>query len=1147
MASSEERRPPKTAARSLHIDVLGFPVVRVAGIPLALSDQKAQALLLYLAVTEQGRSRDYLAALLWSELPDSNARHSLRSSLYHLRRVLGSSDAAEALMASRSWVSLWLDEDACDVTRFRRLLTTSDERQLADAVSLYRGPLLEGFSLPDAPIFEDWLRSERALMNQLYLSGLDRLAGWAEAREAWEEAIDYVQRMVQVDSLNEAAQQRLIRLCLNSGATVRALRQYQLFEAELKHELGLAPTPDTQELFQRILRSRDNGTSLAPSAEPRSHTSRSSPRRDNAEWVAPFVGRDDTLDRLVTLCADVAAGRGCAVLLDGERGMGKTRLLTELASRLMERSPTWTVLIGACSPFDDLIAYGPFYDAFQSAAVGDLSDLVTSDQGDKGAGTGAVMWRVMRALRLLAQAGPVMIAVDDLHWANSSTLQMFGFLATHLRNAPVLLVGTIEQLDAIPTLRPLLMVGRPHGEVHLAPVKPLPPDAVMALLQALDLSQDATGSLAEWLQTRSGGSPFMIGEILAQLRADGILTPSDGRWRFNEGRWLRRRASFALPETTYDLIAWRLASLSPEALDILDVLAVAGQPLPFALLHDLPGIHGEHALHVVDDLLTKGILVEAADEALALPHHLLAETLLSRMSQLRQRALHRQLLEAIEQCPALQARFPLHQVALHAVAAEDVARARRYGLRALDELMRSSHSSETLNFAQRVHDLLAPTASPEERLWLTRAVGQFHESLGQLDAAKRWRERQLAIASAADDLAAQMTAHFDMGELALVSGDFQVGAESAETGLRLVESAAPRESFQETMLTRLSSRGYRLLGASLAMEGSDLPAADRYLQQAAAARHGSGELDKSEDSSDLCAILFELGNVAAQRGDMSRALTCYEEAGRAAESTGAHYYHALAYNNFAYHSLLLGQIEAAEQAAKRGLRIAEAHELVGALVHLYSTVGEIRLYQAEWKGASESFERGRSLAEDLGNLERQAGHLAGLALAARGAHHVERAMALLEDALALIPEQGHWHLRARIQLWMAETQLLLGKRVEARHSVERAHTTARTQERSLLLIQSEQLSARLLAADGDWPEASALFTRAIQRALELSLTLEAARIQAVWGQAILHSVTSPQTPKMTHKLLAAARRTFVAHNARADLLALDEVALTDAH
>lgn len=1150
MNDHEAGEPADHAAAGVRFRLFGPPMIEVAGVGLTVRDQKAQALLYYLAVTDHACTRDHLATLLWSETLESNARHSLRSSLYHLRHALGDTAAAITMPTDRNLIRLLLPEDACDVPRFRMLVAANDERLVAAAVALYRGPLLEGITLTDAPVFEDWLRSERDSMRRAYLNALDRLATWAEAREAWDEAIAHVQRIVGMDTLNEAAQQRLMRLYLRIGAAVRALRQYQQLAAELGRELDLSPSPETQELLQQALRTR------RPAAVPRIATG--SPATDTGtdmggdgeggDSLMPCVGRDDLLGGLRAIAQRAREGRGATILLQGETGMGKTRLLRELAAALEAQSPPWIVLHGACSPFDDLLSYGPFYDALQTAAPGDLTDLLGREHGQAHTDAGAVMWRVLQVLRLLSQGGPVMLVIDDLHWANSSTLHLFGFLATRIHHLPILLVASMDRVNAIPAVQRLLALGRPHGDVHLASLTPLGREDVSALLHTQGISPDAAATLAEWLHIQSGGSPFMIAQILAQLRADAILTPTGTGtgWHLNEARWLRQRVAFTLPETTHDLVAWRLAPLATDALHLLDVLAVAGQPLPFELLSDLPGVSRDHALQTVEDLLGRGLLVETGDGAFALPHHLLRETLLARLSHLRRRTIHSHLLASLEKCPALRARFPLRQLALHAVAAEDIERARRYGLRVLEELLRDPPRAETLGFAQHLYDLLAPTAVYDERLRLAHALGELHQSVGQLGAAADWHRQQLDIARAAGDSAAQAAARFDSGELALVSSDYLAAVAEARAGLELLALVAPRgeqegaeeaEEIEEAAAPTqagLAGRGYRLLGAALAMEGRDLSAAGHYLQRAVALHRSAGE------PSDLCAALFELGNVAAQRGELAHALDCYAEAGVAAEAGHVHFYHALAQNNFAYHSLLLGRPEAAQQAAALGQRVAETHELAGALLHLYSTQGEIALYGAEWPRAAEWFGRGLTLAEELGNLERQAGYRAGLALGRRGEGDLEGATALLEECLTLIAGQGHWHLRTRLQLWLAETWLLRGGPSEAEAYLDEALVTARTQERALLLIQGERLYARLFAEMGKWPEAPALFGSALERAARLDLPLEVARVQAAWGEATLRHA-SPSSAAAGRELLAAACETFTVYHARADLEAMSEV------
>jgi DNA-binding SARP family transcriptional activator len=351
----------------LTIRLLGAPQILVAGNPLALNHLKAQALLFYLAVTGQPHTRDHLATLLWSESSTREARHSLRSSLYRLRMALRSGGAVSALIIAGDQVQLQLDEDECDVTHFRRLLETGGESAVARAVALYRGPLLQGFAVADTPLFEDWMRFEETRLSEAYLDALDRLASWAEDRQEWGTAIGYVQRMVQVDPLAEAAQQRLMRLYSHEDAVGLAVRQYQQFKALLQQELGLAPSPETRALFNKVLRHSASGPQAV--ASPTRPVTRK-------PQMPPFVGRAQELTRLLAISHDTITGHGVTVLLQGEAGIGKSRLLDQLAGQLSASSPPWLVLRGNCSPFDDLLSYGPFLEALQSVAEDDLTNLV---------------------------------------------------------------------------------------------------------------------------------------------------------------------------------------------------------------------------------------------------------------------------------------------------------------------------------------------------------------------------------------------------------------------------------------------------------------------------------------------------------------------------------------------------------------------------------------------------------------------------------------------------------------------------------------------------------------------------------------------------------------------------------------------------
>ena len=642
-------------------------------------------------------------------------------------------------------------------------------------------------------------------------------------------------------------------------------------------------------------------------------------------------------------------------------------------------------------------------------------------------------------------------------------------------------------------------------------------------------------TLAEWLLARSGGSPFLLTEILAQMRSDNILQSAETGLQLDTTRWLRWRTTFNLPETTYDLVAWRLSNLPPSERHVLDVLAVAGQPFPEAVLQELPGIQANLFPSLVDDLVSRGLVMETLGTLLALPHHLLRETLLHRLSNLRRRSIYQQLAKALEHHLPEGSSGPLREasaanfrlIALYSVAGEDFERARRYGLRILSEIPHEYSGAESIDFVQHLHDLLAPDASADEMVRLTSVLGALHQSVGHLDVAAQWYQQNLEWAQKAEDEVAKAEAYFEMAELALISNNYQEALRTAQEGLSEVqgEVSSPHQ-YSASLIQSLIGKGHRLMGAAYAMEGSDLDAAEQHLQEAIAIQR---QLGKQED---ICAALFELGNIAAQRGELYRALDFYSESARAAEVGRIHYYLALARNNFAYHSLLLGKIDDAQKAVADGLKVAETHDLMTALLHLYSTDGEIHLYLAEWEKAQESFQRGLAIAEDLGSLERQAGYRGGLALAARGRNDFDTTVRLLKEALALIAGQGYWHLHTRLQLWLAETMYQQENYEEALPLVEAAINTARAHRRTLLLIEGECLRAGLLAQAGNWPTANALFTDAMESATSLGLPLEIARVQLAWGEAMLHH---SKTPEHGEELITAGRTVLADHSALADL------------
>lgn len=1088
-----------TPQSPLTIRLLGTPQIERDGVALPLSSQKAQALLYYLAATGQPHTRDYLTALLWGDTILSDARHSLRSTLHKLRQALRSCDAESFLLIANDRLQLDMALVECDVLRFQQLTADGSPQALQAAVGLVRGPLLQGFSLADATLFEEFVRLEAARLARAHRAALEQLALLAEQRADWQCAVHYAEQLVQLDPLEEAAQRRLLSLYVRAGTPSLARRHYEHVERLFRDELGIEPAPETREALRiAVEQQRTEPPPPAPAAPP------------PVAAGLPFVGRAAWLAHLEQLAQNVPAGQGATVLIEGDAGIGKSRLISEFLAALATRSlQRWQCFHGRSSPFDTILTFGAFRDALQQRFPQPTDQPIAA--------------QIQALLGALTQHGPLALALDDLHYADAQTLDLFGYLACHLHRLPLLLIGTVQRIDDLPALQRLVALGRRQGALEVIALSPLDQPAITTLLHELGVSAPDAAALAPWLHERSAGNPSVIEALLTQLRAEGLLQRHDASVQLDAHRWRTWRSTNRLPQTTHDLVSLRLTMLHPAARQIVNLLAVADDRLTLAQIAaalELPALAAQTA---GEELLHLHLAVEH-DDALALPHQLLRETVLAQLSALSRRALHQQLAIVLERVPtpgpAVQA-----QIARHAVAAGDLERARRFGMGLLRDLPQHLIGAETITFLKRLADLLEPTATPAELREVSYALSQSFRLLGQIEPARDWHQRQLVLARQSGLPGAEAIAHFEIADLALLSNDYAAAAAAAREGLGRALQATPTER------PELQGRGYCLLGAALAMEGSDLPGAEEQLQRAIDAHR------RAADERNLSSTLFELGNVVAQQGAIARAVTLYAEAAEAAERAHFPFLIALAQNNYAYHSLLLGRPAEARQALAHGKAVAERHDLSSVLLHLLSTESELSLYSGEWDAAEAACRQGLALAREFQNLERQAGYQAGLALAAAGRGQRREAVQQLEAALQLIAGHTFWHLRTRLLLWLVEQSLPTDPAAADRY-LDPALSLARTQQRQLLLIQAERLQA-LRNAVSEPGTAQAHLVALLDRAAGLDLSLEVARTRAALAQVILRHAPDSAAGLA---LLDEARRDLERHGAYVALLALKDAA-----
>ncbi len=297
---------------TLQLTLLGTPHIKIVeeGKETAVTDFasfKVQAILFYLALTQQPCPREKLIALFWPDVPTDNARTSLRSALYNLQKQL-----PDIFDVNRKTVSI---AKTCvlttDVAQFSTYVQSEDLATLRTAVSLYRGDFLDGFTIEDAPDFEYWRVLEKERLHQQMLDTLTKLIAHDSQANQLTAAITNLRLLLKIEPWREEAQRQLMDTLARAGQFNDALRQYEQCVHILDAEFGLPPMPETEAIAERIRRLRQH------------------PPRSNLPTVPSlFVGRAAELAQL----NQHLANPNCRLLtILGPGGVGKTRLALQTA------------------------------------------------------------------------------------------------------------------------------------------------------------------------------------------------------------------------------------------------------------------------------------------------------------------------------------------------------------------------------------------------------------------------------------------------------------------------------------------------------------------------------------------------------------------------------------------------------------------------------------------------------------------------------------------------------------------------------------------------------------------------------------------------------------------------------------------------
>ncbi len=510
-----------------------------------------------------------------------------------------------------------------------------------------------------------------------------------------------------------------------------------------------------------------------------------------------LVDRVGDLATLQVLIDQARSGSGQVVLLSGEAGVGKTRLVAEVKIRALAQD--FQVVQGSCFPTDHAIPYAPLLDLLRSLLAGsslampaasvrqvaqaflplfpDAGLQLTSDpplpalpsldpEQEK-----RHRFEILSGL-LTPQAveHPVCVIVEDLHWSDDTSLEFLHYLARRSSTHRLLLLLTYRSDEIGPSLRHFLAQldrERLAQEVSLAR---LTQDGVEAMLRAIfALPQTTRIELLDPIYTLTDGNPFFVEETLTSLIASGGIYYTDGRWERKE------LGELHIPRSVQDAVQQHTDQLSESARRVLSLAAVAGRRFDFTLLQELTHHDEPHLLSLMKELIAAQVVVEESAEQFAFRHALTRQAIYADLLVRERKALHRSIADTMERLYGSFAEAHLADLAYHFYESGTWEKALSYGQRAGEQAQSLHAPSAAIEQFSRALDAAERGSIPQSPL-LYRLRGRAYETLGDFDRAHADYTTTLQMAQRVGDRRAEWQSLCDLGFLSTERDYNQAGS-----------------------------------------------------------------------------------------------------------------------------------------------------------------------------------------------------------------------------------------------------------------------------------------------------------------------------------------------------------------------------------
>lgn len=1066
----------------LKVFLLGPPALEWDNQSLFVPRRLARALIYRLALSPHPVSREHLCWIFWPDSPEKTARRNLTHLLTHIRRAL---PRPHILLSQGEQVELDPKSVWCDAAVFRQILQSPllGLEPLYNATGLYRGPFLAGFSLPEAAEFEIWASTEQVALEHAYLKALELLIDQETALQDYALARQAALRYLETDDLAEHIHCQLMALYAASGERHAALRQYERCVAVLERELGIDPLPETRAVYLSILSGDIPALGISKGRPDKALP-------EVGKEPLPFVGRQAAHNSLSDALNQASNGVATTVLVSGEPGMGKSRLIHEFIVRLQIGAQ---VLFSSGYPAGHTVPYQPLVDAIRSAAdhlpglfdldpvwLAELSRLfpelrtrhpnlplpLPSEPED-------ARTRLFEALTRLvfwiASTSPVTIlCLDDLQWIDRTTLEWLGYLSHQLHGKSVrLFILTGARDDGESSVDAWRHNLEQIGMLNEVKLTGLDDAAISKLLQFASGGSSQEMPLVARLKSATGGNPFFLRELLNALidenRTDGIATLD----------------KFPLPPGLKDAIEGRLQQLDPMTCQVLEAGAVLGPAFDFDRIFNSAGRSEDETLDSLERLCANHILVDEAGQY-HFTHDLFRQAVEARLKPVRKQLLHRRVGRVLEKLdPAA-----TNALAYHFEAGGDLARAIHYHGLAAQQAEALFAWQEAEKHHTLLLKLLAATDPGCRQSGCRAQRGQIlsrRAHLYYLQGRLAERDADLAalsdLAESCDDPALRVLAKYHHTRYLNLGGRYAEAIAAAREGLAVALDDPPAHC---QLLVEIGFAHY-FLGQ---------PRPGLVALEAALALAGAAAGPDVRGS-----IVHQLGYIYLHLGEYQQALDYQQEAYACHLATRDNNGMAWAGLDIGFLHLRLGRFSDAERYLNESLALARRIGARPAEAYALTYLGYWEFYRGNNPAAVAWLQESLPIHQAVHQGHGAAAAMTGLGLAVCRLGDMPQARGWLESAIEQARSIDHRRRLTEALIGLGMLEIEAGDCLQARRHLDEAVTIARETDNAENLAAGHAALARLERLEAVPDRALAHALEAIRTAQRLNLvTCE------MWGE-----------------------------------------------